>query len=439
MQRIEGLHFYINIANLNEVIADEEYKTKKVNHSIHALDTFFSSIEKFGKKHFKSFVVEKVTGSRLHMYVEDADVSAAFVVVAEVSKFAHKLTSFINNDISKYKTLKNFRIQIGACYGRFYSFEFKTEDIDEETTIGYAANYAAKLQGLALPGYIAISSNIYEALADNDSFEKRKDGRIKKYDQEYYATALISSLASSFDISEELSDVKEKANNLNLSDIVFTYATKELDFSGLSRKSAKDIIGIPFFSDVRGFTSQFEEDDSNLEEMAEKTQSILSSMYGVVRKHHGVHIQFQGDREFAVFHNYSDYDCVVDAVQAGLRMIDGVHTYGVSVGIGESLGRLFAAKIGARGEKDNILIGTTVTQADKLEDEEAKENQLVISKEIYESLKSQKPKWAKYFSKVNDNCFRITIGYSKLLNSISQEQLLENNKQNNYNKAWGEY
>lgn len=41
MKSQEGIHFYINIANFNDIILDEEAKTKKVTHAIHALDTFF--------------------------------------------------------------------------------------------------------------------------------------------------------------------------------------------------------------------------------------------------------------------------------------------------------------------------------------------------------------------------------------------------------------
>lgn len=60
MRRFEGVHFYVNVANFNEVVFDEETRLGKVNHSIHALDTYFSSIESFGKKNFPDrFVVER--------------------------------------------------------------------------------------------------------------------------------------------------------------------------------------------------------------------------------------------------------------------------------------------------------------------------------------------------------------------------------------------
>ena len=113
MKKQEGCHFYINIKNLDDVVLEEERKSGKVEHSIHALDTFFSSIESFGKKCFPlTFNVEKVTGARLHMYILD-DISNAFKAVKCISAYAYFLTEFINKDIAKYKTLLNFRIQIG--------------------------------------------------------------------------------------------------------------------------------------------------------------------------------------------------------------------------------------------------------------------------------------------------------------------------------------
>lgn len=51
MEKSEGIHFYVNVENFNDVVLNEEQHTGKVNHSIHALDTFFTSIEYYGKRH----------------------------------------------------------------------------------------------------------------------------------------------------------------------------------------------------------------------------------------------------------------------------------------------------------------------------------------------------------------------------------------------------
>ena len=333
MIRKEGMYFYINIPNLDQVVIDEETKTGKVNHSLHALDTFFSMIESFGKKHFpQSFVVEKITGSRLHMYVTDS-LNEAFEVVAEVSGFAYKLTSYLNHEIAKYKTLLNFQIQIGACYGEFYEFTFKRETFEEDSTIGYAANYAAKLQGLSEKSFISISSDIYENLDSEykKTFIIKKDNKLGKYGQKYYATTNLEKLQTTLDYATDLENAKRYANNLNLGDINFSSVRQSLNFDVLSKKECKKLEGIPLFADVRGFTRQFKKDGSNLEEMSQKTQKILQSMYEIVGRNKGIHVQFQGDREMALFHDYSDYKCIPDAIVAALRIVDTVKRTGGEV------------------------------------------------------------------------------------------------------------
>lgn len=441
MKKLEGIHFYINIPNLLDIIEDEENKTQQVNHSIHVLDTYFASIERYGKRKYPdSFIVEKVTGSRLHMYVV-SDIADGISAVRDISYFAQKLSYYISTEIGKYKSLIRFSIQVGACHGEFYDFVFKDGEFEEETTIGFAANYAAKLQNLTKPAYISISSDMYEKLDEDNkkSFVIVEDQSIGKYGQEYFATSLISDFKSSVDYAKEYEDVKKYANNLNLNDIKYSDAKINIDFASLSRSDCKKLIGIPLFSDVRGFTEEFDANDSNLEEMAIRTQSVLKAMYDVVNDYHGTHIQFQGDREVALFHtNANSSDAIIDAVTAGLKMIDGVKNVNLSVGIGQSLGNVFAYRIGARGEKDNIILGKTVNEADEFEDKYAGENHLVISKEIYEHLKATQKKWVKYFKETGDGSYCITVGYRQLFNSIRDQNLINDRKQNNYNGAWGE-
>ena len=68
-----------------------------------------------------------------------------------------------------------------------FAFEFKRENADEETTIGFAANYAAKLQGLSSVGAIAISSNIFDALEDEKKaiFVKHNSSKLQKYGEDW--------------------------------------------------------------------------------------------------------------------------------------------------------------------------------------------------------------------------------------------------------------
>ncbi len=450
MQKLTGIHFYINIVNFNSIILDEESRTGKVTHAIHALDTFFTSIENFGRKMSKNLVVEKITGSRLHLYVVDG-ILPAFQVVIVVSAYAYKLAKYINTDIPKYKTLKDFHINVGVAFGKFYDFEFTTkEGFSELTTIGYAANYAAKIQALSGFNRISISEDIYNALGEESKkhFEKVDEPAIKKYGQDKYYTEHLDYLDSPVAITDvDLEAAKNYANSDNLGDIDFTGVRAPLNFQNLSKTQCKKLDGIPLFADVRGFTSQFEEDDSNLDEMTQKTQHILEAMYRVSTEHGGVHVQFQGDRELSLYHNVpeqiisgavqSKQKCFKAAVLASMRMIDAVKPFSVHIGVGEDFGRLFATKIGARGEKDNILLGETVIQADAMEDKNAGEDQVAITAEVYSGLKSEDVNLANQFKKVG-NYYIATIGYQQYLSSVSYQQQRTNTARNNYNGAWGD-
>lgn len=451
MKRRQGIHFYINIKNLNEIILNEEAKTKRVNHAIHAMDTFFSSIEAYGKKQYPDFLtVEKVTGSRLHMYVT-ADIVSAFNAVKTVSAYAYKVAGTMNRDIAKYNGLDNFQIHIGAASGRFYDYEFTTQDgYSELTTIGYAANFAAKLQSKASVNYLNISEDIYNVLSKNDQqlYQKVDDQSIEKYGQECYFTIHLSKVTSPVIIkSDDMEDVKKRANNLNLSDIDYAGVKKKLDFANLNRTQCKQLDGIPVFADVRDFTSQFKEDDSNLEEMAQTTQQILERMYRVSTEHGGIHVQFQGDRELSLYHNVpgetvngvfkAGTTCFKDAVLASMRMIDAVKPYQVHIGIGEDFGRLFATKIGARDEKDNVLLGETVIVADQMEDRFAGADQIAITAEVYTGLKEQDAMLASKFEK-SGGYFIATLGFAEYTRQLASIQQQKNTTTRNYNKAWGD-
>lgn len=450
MKKLEGIHFYINIQEFDKIILDEESKTGEVTHAIHALDTFFSSVESFGKRISKNLVVEKITGSRLHLYVVD-ELFKAFQVVKSVSVYAYKLSKYINTGIPKYKTLKDFHISVGVAYGKFYDFEFCTkEGFSEKTTIGYAANFAAKLQALSGMSTMGISEDIYDALPDEEKeiYTRINEPSIKKYGQYRYYKTQLSRIRPSVTVTDaDINAAKDYANRVNLGDINFSEVRTLLNFRSLSKSQCKKLDGIPLFADVRGFTSQFEEDDSNLEEMARKTQQILESMYQVSTGHGGIHVQFQGDRELSLYHNvprqfengvyHPEQKCFKAAVLAAMRMVDAVKPYAVHIGVGEDFGRLFATKIGARGEKDNILLGETIIQADAMEDKNAGEDQVAITAEVYNGLRAEDAKLGNQFKKIG-SYYVATIGYQQYVRNVSYQQQKNNTRNNNYNGAWGD-
>jgi len=436
-----GLHFYINVRNFNDVVEDEE-KQGGVNHSIHALDTLFSSTEQYGMTNYPdTFVVEKITGSRLHMYVT-GKIDRAFETAASIILYSVKVSELMSSDIAKYKSLKPFVLQAGAAYGKFYEHEFYMDDYEEMTTIGYACNYAAKLQGLAGASSIAVSENIYNtmSLEEKSVFIKRHNSIIHKYKQTCYYEALMSRMISRIELSDtQVKSIRGYANKRNLTDMSFSEVRQSLNMERLSVTNGRRIEGIPVFADVRDFTSEFLPDDSNLKEMAQKTKQILEKLHAITVNQGGVHVQFQGDREFALYHNVGNQKCYKDAVLGAMRMIDAVKPYSVHIGVGEAFGRMYAVRIGARGEKDRLLIGRTVNKADYLEDNLALKDQLVISKDVYDGLKQQDNELARQFRRIGEDIYVTTIGFDAYKNQKTYAKQEHETKNRQYNGAYGAF
>ncbi len=406
-----GLHFYVNINNLDSILKKEERETDFLKKAFHQMDTFVSTMEYYVES--TNVKVEKLTGSRLHFYVpctvEDRDdILDALRVVA----MAYHLAGYISTNIGKYKNVANYRIGSGMDYGDYTEFEFsdKESEIEELTTIGSPANRAAKLQTNTEDGRLSVSKEVYDLLPDDcsDLFLENEDLSLlvkKKYaDLRVYSCSLreLHEFFADEDsrYSDSISEMEdwafERAQKTNLGDIQENGVRKLLDFNDLSLRNCKTLDGIMLFADIRGFTKKFDPDGSNLPEMKQATQIILSQMNKCVHADDGVHVQFQGDRISAIFHKFDGEkaDYVFRAFRCAFRLIDMVKELNkneviieaigdqkLKIGIGMASGDIFATRLGKRNVKDNVAMGETVKEADYAEDEVAG-NQIGMASEI---------------------------------------------------------
>lgn len=439
MKKFKGIHMYIEIKNFNDVVENEQKKTGKVTKSIHLLNTYFSSIERYCSKNGYKLQIEKITGSRLHLYTEE-DITQSINSVIEVTCYSYKLSKRIISEISKYNGLDELSIRIGAAYGKYYDYVFDYENNDEYTSIGYACNYSAKILNITNEYYFSVDSDIYNIL--NPVFKK---SFIRKTistmpDHFYYSSSLkdIYSIFTKNDKVEKAIDEDiENANKIKLSDIEFSEIRDSINFDNITVENCKSFSGVALFIDIRDFSKQFDKDDINLDEMAAKTKNVLELMYKEVIRNKGTHIQFQGDREFAIYYSVNPATACKNAIITGLHLIDNVKSFNISVGVGSSYGKLYITKIGLRNNKDNIVLGKTVNDADENEDSNANKNWMVISEDMYQKIKDNKA-LADLFDYNNEKHFYYTSrGYQNYCNLYEHYRLKENNKNNNYNGAWG--
>lgn len=429
MDKKYGIHLYINIDNLSNVLRRDENKNYDLKRTFHQVDTFIVALEKFVENFSDNCVVEKFTTSRLHFYYyiscnKDGSLvvsskNDAIVRVFQTVCFARCLVNKFK-DIGKYKKLPDFRIGVGADVGEFVEFEFEGDEIVELTTIGAPANRAAKLQSAIADDTkndVLISKALYDLLeGDIENFRNQFFGRSdlsnKVICKPNYADltvygGTIKSLLTVISEYKKWDDRKvkglnfavDRANETNIGDIDFSEARTAVNFDNLSLGAPKFVSGVMFYSDIRGFTNRV--DMSKLSEAESFTKTVLKIMNDCVENENGIHIQFQGDRESAVFFDHTKMakDFVLSAILAGTRMLDDIdemnknkETNKIDVGIGLAKGDIFLSRLGLKNRKFNIAMGQTVREADKTEDEKAgtltqnPKSEIAITNEIYEYL-----------------------------------------------------
>lgn len=469
-----GIHLYVNINSLNSIIKNDEKNYENLCRTFHALNTFTSAMEKFTDE-LENVEVEKFTTSRLHFYISEknSDSETISTTMLEIATFSQSLAKHINK-LSKYQSLINFTIGSGADYGEFTEFKFEDPEskIEEMTTIGSPANRAAKLQSLCQNGLILISKEVYDILSRfaRCVFFGDSNATVKlaaKYTDLIAYKAKISDVYGILDDDYKAHESRclyyatEVANKLNLGDMDVTEAKSQIDFNSLSIQHSKSTDdAVILFSDIRNFTKTV--DEENLAEIKQLTKQVLIMMNKEVRKRDGVHVQFQGDRESAVFNKFIDEkdDYAMRAVLCAMRMLDKIAEINknrlgkdLDIGIGCALGTIFATRIGIRGRKFNVVMGQTVKEADDAEDNVAGANirspktEIAITEDMYHYLINLSGKEAKLIKEnfkkreqENKAYYVSTLSFSEFqakLNSASLQQNANRANSNKQLKPWG--
>lgn len=486
MKKYEGIHLYININNLNSIIRKDENNNDDLKRSFHALNTFTWGLEQFAVA-LGNVEIEKFTTSRYHFYFQlqnkdDAEKEKIIYSMIDLITFAYDLANKLT-EIGKYNKLSQFKIGVGADFGVYteYNYTDSENKYNEMTTIGSPANRAAKLQSKCTDGNILISNVLFNILPDNicGIFKLNSEfvlslyikyTGLSAYETSIYQLSKFTSNGYENRSTDWLNKCVEYANSTNLSDVNFSDAQSKLDFTNLSLVQSKQITNaIILFSDIRGFTNKVDNEE-DLSKIKNLTQEVLQKMNKATNKENGVHVQFQGDRESAIFHPYSNEpkNFVIRAISAAMRMIDFVKEindskqYGkLNIGIGCDYGSVFATRIGMRNRigtsnrKFNVVMGKTVKNADTAEDEVAgvvggisSKTEVAITKEMFEKLKeinsSQSQKYEKLFLKrkvLGKEYYICTTGYKEFQEKADNVALQKNaSRASNNNRIcpWGE-
>ncbi|MBV1821218.1 adenylate/guanylate cyclase domain-containing protein, partial [Bacteroidales bacterium MSK.15.36] len=417
MDRISGVHLYVNIKNLMDIINKEEEKDDDLKRTLHRLQTYFVGHTKLIKKY--SGIVEKYTGSRSHILLKNEDDNISCNEILEIAVACFVFNNNIFNKLTKYSKYPKFSIHAGIDYGDYFEYDIDDGVNESEfTTIGRVANNSAKIQSYAPKNYIYITKKFYEKL-DNEFQEvfveltedEKKEFNDKIRSKIFYKAHYneIFDKDKMVEIEEGLSDVKERvekeSNDFNILDIKFESCTKKISFEGLSLKGRNKKLenaGV-ICADIRGFTKLFYENDKNLDDLSEVMEDIYHIMGVAVLDSGGTKVQYQGDRIIAIYNDFSDAEnYIIRMLKAAFKLNEKIQNLNeeekikerlnnrkITIGIGCSSGKVIATRLGMNGNKDNIVLSDCYKKANKCEDIYADSNEIVIGKELKDIIDSK--------------------------------------------------
>ena len=412
MEINSGIHFYINIKNLLELIKEENEIDDNLRRTIHRIHFYFYGLDKI-VKHY-GCKVEKLTGGRVHVVYEETEAEDIILSFKKVIKAIIACNLFVKdyfNNYGKYSGYTNLRLQSGADYGDYCWYEYNNYiDDSEDTTIGSVANIAAKAQTLGKSWEIIITKEFMNYLDEyKDKFVKIEANGLtgKASQREYYAAdfrVIVNDKEFSkiVDIVKDISvTVKSKVDNLNISDIKFITNSEKIDFLDLNIRKNNVSTDCLICADVRGFSNLFNKSSNNLSELSDVIKEVLVIMQSKISSANGVRVQFQGDRIVAIFNDINiDKPYVLRALEAAMQINESIDQLNerqdinralgsnrLSVGIGCAIGQIIASRVGLYNH-DNIVLGHAVLDADIAEDRYSDENEIVVNKSIKDHLEA---------------------------------------------------
>lgn len=466
MDKTKGVHLYVNIKNLMDVINQEEEKDDDLKRTLHRLQTYFVGHSKLIKQYGAK--VEKYTSGRSHVVFElndDSDMTYESILETAVACFIFNNKIF--NNLSKYASYPSFSVHAGMDYGDYFDYYIDDNINSEEyTTIGGVANNSAKIQSYSPKDYIYITQKFMDELSTDlrgkfiELTEEEKEGfsekiRSKKFYKAHYKNIFDEDYME--EIEEGLDDIKKRvedeANGLNLKDITFESCTKQLSFDGLSLKGKSKRIeecGV-ICADIRGFTKLFNINDQNLDDLKDVMEKIYNIMGSVINDTEGTKVQYQGDRIVAVYNHFiGGEDDIVRMLKAAFTLNSKIQELNnnaevqqnlnnrkISIGIGCSLGKVIATRLGLNGDKHNMVLSESYKRANKCEDEYAESNEVVIWKHLKEEIdnkadETEDPKYLalqELFASIN------TTGYYKSAATIEEYEEKVTQKEGLANKS----
>lgn len=382
-KRVTGAHCYIALANekaLTDALSDAEDRNaaKRVARQIHIYQRAVGrTADTFGaaRIHFQ--------GARLHSLTyrpcaDHREIGARAVGMCLAADLV--VRRGLNPALKDGPDLST---AAGAAFGESLATMSGSRGDAELLFIGEAANQGAK--AISSAATLRVSSELLDLLDVEDlgiSVTEQTDG----FHSLVMAQEALASLAERYGIDWSLDNaakkVEEDAENITLDSVGISKATTEIDKDRLSLANGKFNQGLTTFGDLDGFTAIVEEAMGNDERLASLVRAfhiVRAELRHVAISDYGpnLRVQYQGDRIQLLRHLPHD-DNVKRAEQAlrtaaawnsslTLTLPEVIDIEGLAMATGIADGPTLISKLGTRGNRDVLAVGTGVRRAERIQ------------------------------------------------------------------------
>jgi len=407
-QRKNGIHFYIAITNLADIVETEQDQNRlglvfaRIDHYFTDLGNHVNQMKQVYGTY--ALDIEKLSGSRVH-FIITGEPRLAKEILQNLMEYSFATMKELNT-LRANDHLPSFVLNGGVDYGTYIDSVFDyyntKVNIKEKNSMGIPANRAAKIQDKARDGEILISKEAYDYIGGLEKGILLDDGddRIvtikSRYPNIKCYSLKVESWRSTISSQQVIKNNQREFQHFRDSlSMVKPFQLRILDEQRAAGDLKEEITGQPrrfsgfvLYSDIRHSTKTLEMAGDHIEEVSERFNHDLREMVNATQSHDLTHVQIQGDRE-AVCSLERTEKALVQAILCGFELSDAIRRDGVKkdfpTGVGLAIGGFYASRVGNGDYQDTLILGKTVNLADEAEDTHAsQDNEFAMTKEVYD-------------------------------------------------------
>jgi class 3 adenylate cyclase len=384
-REIFGAHAYVDVSNFPSLASAGSATNDDLKRLVQSVHLYQREVARIVEREdmFDGLRVH-FQGARLHaLFYRPIDNKTELATRALLLQLV--LRDFVNNVFNPaFPKLGNFRTAAGVDVGDTVATQNGVEGDRELLFLGGPANKAAKILGD--PGSNRLTNRVFDALP-----EDLQTLCLGTDDTDVYAVgdieqSTLDALCAKYDIAWNREDSRERLDDdrkqFPLSEIAIETAEALIDLDLLSIRRNKRVLATSLFADLTGFTAYIERAED-----ADKQKEALRVLHAVRKEFTRVltddfdcvRIQYQGDRVQAIGHLPTNDAAAIarwmlhaaagvqSSMEATLKSLLP-EASGLTVAIGVDSGLALVSRLGTRGARDPICLGTAVEKAARIEE-----------------------------------------------------------------------